>query len=1052
MKRYFLVFFFVISASFALMGIEDSSVGGAAIGPNVSVNNGKALKWEEGRRDFFVLFKSLLLNNEADDDSANPQADTCASDTSKVFTLATGKIPEDAIVTDAFLVWTAGAKVEDQHIPTIDAPDNTVTLTFTNSINGAITKTLDITAPEHTYGDASEFGYEGVKMEDYLRNGLGSALSCSSDSECANSASSGFKCINGYCGTRSAFYTYRIDVTDFFEDILAQGRNNGLENDGQSFLGDYTVTGLECADGEPYIDRTVLVNNWALFLVYTSNSQTMKPKKIYFYNGFKNYNASETDITVSGFELPKDPTARITLMVSEGDPGLYNETVTQLEGLRFKGDSSLPWKSIKNSCNPVTEAKNALGMPTGTTYIEVYNSISSTYNWDADSTAAPECIGGTVSGDSIKPDKSTMEYAIDVDTFLLTPEEYPGHLNIGGSEMFLKVGANQDMVFTNMLVVSVDTKPALFDIPGEDEKTICTCSDSPSKACPDRPLYFLIKVQNWGDEIAKNVKVYDALKANYKYVSGTTEMTTRFNVGTENESTTHWTKVSDGANGEFPLSVDGGLTVAEEMIPCEDSTKSTCDTVYIRFKVDVPDDIGTWSKGEVLENQATITAGASDYRTNSDVPLVVRMDSVCPTLASCSEPSTATCGEDLGTGNVTPECTTKDDCDANKICVGGKCVEDTGAITDGTTNAIITVKSGDASPYNGSSPIAVNKSVSGLVLGQVNVKAAASSGTNFKFETLYVTIENSNFAIDSIKKLYLYKDNNSDGVVDTTDTLVDTVALTGTNAEFTINAILAKNTAYNYLVTADISYDGTISGNNTFKMVVSAPSNVIFSDSGTPTVTLSSTPLAFASYVIEPESNSLVFTKGAHDAKGGFVDSDALIPVMQIRANAKTTSTNITSISFEVEESDTSVYLGNGIDALALYIDANNNGKIDAGETQIGYSDSFEYGTEYTFNGLAVPCPADSDVYIIVAALLSVSEEMTAQIYIPNGGVTNSASLTVFKLPLYSAAFEGNAVSDDEGCSCSTVSASSSDNETLFFILSMIAFVSVFFFIRKKAA
>jgi hypothetical protein len=61
-------------------------------------------------------------------------------------------------------------------------------------------------------------------------------------------------------------------------------------------------------------------------------------------------------------------------------------------------------------------------------------------------------------------DQNKIEYAMDADTFLLKAKEFPfdSHLLKGDTSFTLKIGANQDQVYTNMLILSVDTKAPKF--------------------------------------------------------------------------------------------------------------------------------------------------------------------------------------------------------------------------------------------------------------------------------------------------------------------------------------------------------------------------------------------------------------------------------------------------------------------------------------------------------------------------------------------------------------------------------------------------------------
>ncbi|MBR4490833.1 hypothetical protein IKP13_09395, partial [bacterium] len=121
---------------------------GTTIGPNVSVLNDKELQWEAGSFDYFVMFKSLMSNENRTlctvdgsvgcDLPGNPEPDTCL--TSSTFKLTNRHVPEDAYVEAAYLVWTAS--VDPNNVSQID---NTATLNFTSD-DGQINQTANVAA------------------------------------------------------------------------------------------------------------------------------------------------------------------------------------------------------------------------------------------------------------------------------------------------------------------------------------------------------------------------------------------------------------------------------------------------------------------------------------------------------------------------------------------------------------------------------------------------------------------------------------------------------------------------------------------------------------------------------------------------------------------------------------------------------------------------------------------------------------------------------------------------------------------------------------------
>lgn len=590
--------------------------------------DGTELKWEEGNHDYFIMFKSLLSLSETCTEwnydnppkevpCSNPQADQCLPlNEGSSYDLNSENIPQDAVVEAAYLVWTSAVNVSDF----ADKMNNAVTLSFSNSETSFSVGPEVITASRLGYladrsgaaGDmAQNFEFEGFKLE--------------SDGE--------------------ALYTYRVNVTDFFNEILQKGRESGLSSDGLSYLGKYNVSGLDCFTG--YEDA--MVSNWSIIFVYSSSASGMKPKKIYIYNGLRYYVAEEAVINVSGFTFPADPSIRASLMVSEGDAGkqmaTYQGKALPPEGLFFKGNGT-SWESLSNKCNPQKNeiVDEIMGTSTPYKYTEIFNSISSFYNWNQ--YEDPECIGGIIDNGALVPDQAKVEWAIDVDTFVINSDDYPSQLTEGGKDLSLKISTNADGVITNYFVVSLDTKPVAFDIPGKKEKTHCSCIGSNDTFCSESDFYFLIRVQNWGQTDAKSVTVKDVLSSEVKYVPQSTEMATKFDY---NGKGTDWKSVQDLEGGAFPLA--SGYKVADTMKPCNSSTGSCEEAVLIRFKVSPREGM---PKNTVVTNIAEIADSSGVlYKSNSNVPLRLRIDNFCSDKCSAADLSSVECGGETGDGSET---------------------------------------------------------------------------------------------------------------------------------------------------------------------------------------------------------------------------------------------------------------------------------------------------------------------------------------------------------------------------------------------------------------
>ena len=411
MRKFFLLFmFFVPAMLFAAIGDN-----GISVAPD-----GTTLKWEEGKWDFFIMHKSLLERspeNLTNSPETNPQADTCIDPAvGSTYTLTSKHIPDDADIDRAFLVWLSAYDPENLEGNT----DNSVTLTFTNKADPSITLTQEVTASKQgnlATTQLGDFEYE--------------ALNVPGDSNLGP----------------TGFYTYRVEVSGFMKEIIAKGAAKGMKP-GETLYGDYNVKGLDdCSNHENYLNTSGLVGGWALPLIYKSSH--VFAKKIYFYHGLASYHVQSNTIKVSGFKLPDEAYIKLGLVVFEGDPGLANSLYpNNPEGLRISSQQNPEnFNLISNKCNPQKDSPLV--------YTEVFNSISSIYGWkDKEET----CIGNP--DDPLDPE-NPIEYAIDADMFLINTRTYP--LNKDDTEFNIKIGANQDGIYTNFLIISVDTYRPEYD-------------------------------------------------------------------------------------------------------------------------------------------------------------------------------------------------------------------------------------------------------------------------------------------------------------------------------------------------------------------------------------------------------------------------------------------------------------------------------------------------------------------------------------------------------------------------------------------------------------
>ena len=1025
MKKFFIFAFFIFFYS-----VVSAQYTGQTIGPNVAELNGKKLQWDAGSYDYFVMFKSLMTNNIRTlcstnpnpsvgcDLEGNPEADTCL--TQSTFTLTSKHVPDDSYIEAAYLVWSTSIDPNNPLGPT----DNTAKIDFKSS-DGKIIDSANVTAPRQgvpgtTANNGSpDFTFEGIGME---QNG---------------------SVVAGY-------YTYRVDVTDFFSGIHEKGRVEGYGSDGMALYGDYTVSDVACTNNPGYISQisggsiysSTVVCGWSLIMVY--RSYRVSPKMVYIYNGFSQYVGQEVDLTVSGFEFPDKPLVKMSFAVNEGDPGFAYATgcgggfvpePCPPEGLQVTGVTTPPESLVllQNECNPA-KFTDSQGSPFN--YSETYNSISSIYGWDDKS---PTCAGG----DPNNPNPDTLEYTMDVDTFLMDSETnnaFAEQFKKGDKAMFFKIGANRDVVYTNYMVLSVDTKAPRYDIPPNPdtpsgrEKNYCSCSEQSDAVCFTAPFYFVVKVQNWGDDISTDVTIQDKLSPKVTYVPGTTEICKDWK---ETNVCSKWTKIEDKA-GKFPLEEPYPLT--DVMMYCDPLTMECPETIMVRFKVLPKDNL---QKHDVIENTALINDSSGKvYKTNTSIPLRL-VSGTCPNAAECENPDLTECGGVPGEG-----CEKNEDCGDGEICNSKKeCVLDTSKFAK---DSKITVSIGKNSPVN-SSPVIIPAPTKNLIMGQVSVIASVDDSDKFfNFNSMSVKVNKDAYTI--MNNIRLVYDENSNGIADKDEKViaepsgVDNISVAFANKKG--DTVYGTNVLHHFLMIADVTYQtpADIPLNTTFSFEADAVEAFDFSDAGTPDVKIEPMPMKFVEYSFEPTIEVFVFTKGPVDPPvPAMSEINKTVEIMQIRTKALKHSNTLYKI--KLKAAGKSVYFGDGIKSIKVYNDSNNDGSY-MGEDLLATAVISDSSPLVDVNFLPpLNYSENEEKNLLIVASFNIPKDRMAQVEILSGRVTLDKNVDAVGLPLKSKEFwykceDGDlsciVAEDDEksGCSISTVD-DSSINSVIFAIMSL---------------
>ena len=995
--------------------------------------------WEDGGQDFFVMFNSNIDNKIKlfGEDDANPQGDTCVDSSS--FTLNEFHIPEDAIIEEAYLIWMGAVDPAKLNDPT----DNKVHLSFVQAADPAVK--IDGEDGEITAGDegkkltaAPSFDFEGIRFKDSVEIG------------CSETAP-GSTVENFDLG----YFTYRVNVTDFFKKIEKANSEAGYGEDGE-YYGTYTFSGLDCTDHDAYKCKTTMVSAWSLFFIY--RSKHIRPKKIYFYNGLSFVVGDKSTAHVGGFELPLYPTVRLTTMIAEGDPSLTNPSLPP-EGLFLRGEDASGTYKMHNDCNPITS-----------TYVEVYNSKSSIVNWDpnAKDNEKIQCVSG--------PEDEGVNYGIDVDTFLLDSEKeinLQEHLQKGGKSMDIQLSVNQDAIFTNFMVLSVDIKGANFDIPEEDEKYFCACPASENNSvdnyyCPysntNREFYYLVKIQNWGEDETGKVVISDELDPQLEYVKGSTDYATQFN---KKGDGTDWMEIPDKEGGVFPLS-GSGFQVSEKMLKCD---KNSCpDKILVRYKVRPK--IGI-AKNYVFSNIAKIKDEKSEepYKTNTSYPLKLKPGSCVPESV-CATPTQEMCGgvkenKECGASGLS-------ECPTGYVCDNFKCVDNPELMCN---DAAVELGLGKNSPQSDNS-IIIPRDNDGqpLVLGQFTLQALGCDAEKvFNFDAISVNFDtkrDNNFSFSDFELIYDADGNGKyDEAVDSIINIAESTTVNASNYVYfplKMNAKKFVGKSLNYfLIRAKIDYKGEeIAANTSFYFYLAEGDIRINTEIKDSKATVSNERLNFATFYLEPTGDFFIVTTGPHDpAVPAVSEMNKNIPIMQVKTKSISKENSIKE--FKIKNPNTSKFVKfgdkNGIEGISLWLDMNNDG---LGDVKIAEKTTFEAGesTIVSFKEFTQPItymPGEEKYFVIYVDFNMASAEppMVGRIQIPKGGIKLNDESNYYELPLNSKTYTYACQEGD--ANCETVSKKSggcavleveSDNTNIIVIAAVLSAAAMlgFALLRKK--
>ncbi len=245
----------------------------------------------------------------------------------------------------------------------------------------------------------------------------------------------------------------------------------------------------------------------------------------------------------------------------------------------------------------------------------------------------------------------------------------------------------------------------------------------------------------------------------------------------------------------------------------------------------------------------------------------------------------------------------------------------------------------------------------------------------------------------------LYLDNNNDGVVDSGDTQIGqkTSWVGGGLAfdDFSALPTVAKDEKHSLILTVDVDEDATPGMIGQLELTEEGVSIRGFKYG---------LPFDCSLLYLPSADTDVSIEMGYHNPAAAFLPKTINAPVMQLLLRAYDEAVSINGITFVAEGT---LYDPSEVDQISLYRDANGNGALDNGESQLGESKSFsEDNGNVTFSNLNIALAANEEVNLLaVAAFDNVAVEKKFRINVMDNANVDAGGATVFGAPITGSLF-----------------------------------------------
>lgn len=340
------------------------------------------------------------------------------------------------------------------------------------------------------------------------------------------------------------FFTYRIDVTEFFKKIIKSGMG--------SLLGRYTFSGLDCSESEIYKKNEMMLSSWAIVVIY--EPAPSENRNVYIYPNFTTLKKGEYK---HHFEMDRfQPSEPLKIITAVG--GGRNDS-SEEEALKLFVNTS-SWSEdgeyLDDDCEPDSVIR--LSSP--------FNSVSTiiTSNFNESESAYWESKECVVDSETAGMDVDVF-YSSRIDNDFKYPPVLKGDLNFA---------AGEDRIFPNFFILShkatVCSKEFL-----QKEVALNLCSSHRYSICDGESFYLTLKIANfcWIKNY-ENLAVDISHDENVSYIPGTAEISYTTDANLRNNI---WEQIKDKENGNIPF--DKGYILVDELLPSDKTI-----TIRLKFK------------------------------------------------------------------------------------------------------------------------------------------------------------------------------------------------------------------------------------------------------------------------------------------------------------------------------------------------------------------------------------------------------------------------------------------------------------------------------------